>query len=388
MLAGLVIFAGLVNLHWLHPFFKFLALKVEDPATTYFQNNDPLRLIKDLWPFQAFFAVPLARILILVLGARGLMRIRREAPALFIPLVIAIVFFGALAYFGSLLPWLRHLQPYRYVTAFYYMWLPAAGFGLAGLYQKYRAVRGGFAAGPLAYAGLLIAIFFMPSFRHFSRVAPLTTGLDGPSKDLIAWIEKNTGQSARILIEDIVAWEGPGPAVYGGARVVHLIPALVTRELVGGPFPNAFILHHYAGFHDGRLLREPVSNYSDEELNRVMDLYNVGWAVAWSEKSKARFRDYPAAERVRTFGYLEAFRIRRRHDFFLEGSGQVFAGWNKIELSGLSTSTGRVVVSYHWVDGLSSAPDARLEKVMIGDDPVGFIGVRDPPPELVIRLGP
>jgi hypothetical protein len=249
-------------------------------------------------------------------------------------------------------------------------------------------LRGGFAAGPLAYACLLTAILFMPSFRHFSRVAPLTTGLDGPSKDLIAWIEKDTGQSARILIEDIVAWDGPGPAIYGGARLVHIIPMLISRELVGGPFPNAFILHHHAGFHNGRLLREPVSNFSDEKLDDAMGLYNIGWAVAWSEKSKARFRDYPEAERVQTFGYLEVFRINRRHDLFLEGSGQVFADWNKIELSGLSTSTGRVVVSYHWVDGLSSTPDARLEKVMINDDPVGFIGVRDPPPELVISLGP
>jgi len=106
-----------------------------------------------------------------------------------------------------------------------------------------------------------------------------------------------------------------------------------------------------------------------------------------SAEAKKRFSAYPAAERAAEFGYLEVFVIRRGHDYFLEGSGTSRADYGRIELGGLATDTGRVVVSYHWVDGLESSPRAELTRVMIGGDPAGFIGVVNPPEGLVIRLG-
>jgi hypothetical protein len=161
----------------------------------------------------------------------------------------------------------------------------------------------------------------------------------------------------------------------------------VPRELIGGPLPNAFILHHYAAFQDGRLLNREIGDFSDADLDAMMKTYNVGWAVCWSPEAKQRLAAYPAARLAARFGYLDVFAIRRAHDYFLEGSGVSAADYGRIELGGLTTDTGRVVVSYHWVDGLESRPPAELERVTIGDDPAGFIGIVNPPERLVIGLG-
>ena len=86
------------------------------------------------------------------------------------------------------------------------------------------------------------------------------------------------------------------------------------------------------------------------------------------------------------FGLVQCWRVPDPPGYFVEGSGRVSADFNRIRLSGLATATGRVVVSYHWVDGLTSAPPADLRRVEVPGDPVGFIGIFNPPKELEIRL--
>jgi hypothetical protein len=393
-LAGAFILAALVNLHWLYPFFKFLPLKIEDPATTFFQNTNAFRILTDLWPLppHPHFGLPAIRLFLLAFGLVGLLKARREARPLLFALVAGLACFGLFSYFGSLVPPLRHLQPYRYITAFYYLWLPAAGLGMKSAYD-YVAGRGrgrllapGLAAAAAAY--LLAALLLMPNYRGFTRWAPLTTELDQPSQAMVRWLGEHTDRGARIMFEDINVWPDRGPSVYGGAKLASLIPTLVPRELIGGPLPNAFIKHHYAAFQDGRLCDRPLMEYNDQELKTVLELYNVGWAVCWSEEAKARLARWPEARREAAFGYLEIYSFSRPASFFLEGSGRVEARMNRLTLRDLTTESGRVVVSYHWVEGLKSEPPAKLVRVMAGPDPVGFIGVLDPPRELTLRLAP
>ncbi len=389
LLVGAFAFVLMVNLHWLYPFFRFMHLKTLDPATTFFQNVDPFRWIKDMVPLQPFYALPLARLLIVATGIGGLFFIRHRSPALAAPLLAAVVFFLLLSYFGSFSERLMHLQPYRYVTAYFFMWLPASGWGLkrASDWIAATRIKGGRAIALALFAAALAALLLLPSFLAFSRAAPLTTTLDKNSRELVSWVRENTDRSARILIEDINVWEGQYSDVYGGARLVHLLPLLTPRELIGGPLPNAFIKHHYAGFHDGLLLTRPVSEYTDQDLDRAMELYNIGWVVCFSASSRERMSRYQGARLSETFGKIEAYVLDRERDFFLQGSGSVKAKLGKIELSSVSTPSGLAVVSYHWVDGLQSCPPAELVKVSKGGDPVGFIGIVNPPQEITIGLG-
>ncbi len=406
MILALFLFALLFNMHWLYPFFKYLGLKVEDPATTFFQNTDPFRVIADLLPippWQPFPGAAVARLLIVALGALGLWRAREEGTIPFSPLVFALAMLGAFSYFGSLAPSLRHLQPYRHSVAYFYLWLPAAAVGFSFLQKKLGGLDRSSVPTWLSPLTLIPAparlaapfalilgatLFVIPNFTLFARVAPLTTKMDKDCRAALQWIETRTADDSRILIEDINAWPGErGKTIYGGARFVQILPLLADRELIGGPLPNAFIKHHHAGFHDGLFLGRRIFEFSDEELGATLDLYNIGWVICWTDESKERFGSYgPAQKEDAGFSYLEAFRIEREPSFFLEGSGKVESRLGRIDLSELITKSGRVVVSYHWVEGLESDPPSRLVKVDLGGDPVGFIGVEDPPPKLSVGL--
>ncbi|MCK7580893.1 MAG: hypothetical protein MZV65_38285 [Chromatiales bacterium] len=268
---------------------------------------------------------------------------------MFLPLVALLVYFGVFAYFGSLVPTLRHLQPYRYATAYF---LPLAAVG--GVWACLRT-RTTIASGLARSAGarrlwfLPFALLFQPSFQAFSWVAPLRTDLTPDSAALMDWLKNQTDPGARILAEDINVWTDQ--PVYGGARLVGLVPALMPRELIGGPLPNAFILHHQVSFEDGRLCGREIGRMSDAEIVELLRRYNVGWVVAWSEASRERLQRLPEIEPAAQFGLVRCWRVPAPPGFFLEGTGRVNVGFNRLRLSGLTTATGRVVVSYHWVDG-------------------------------------
>jgi len=393
MIAGIFGLAAIFNLHWLYPFAKYFHLKIENPATTFFQSEGALQIIKDLAAIPGVhphYGIPLIRLIILATGVLGIVRLARKEQDLMPPLLVGIAFLGILSYFGSYVEPLRHLQPYRYVTAYFYLWLPAAGFGLAAIYERSTAIKGGDIAAPLVFAVVLFLIVaFLPGFARFSQVAPLKTAMDKDSAELVNWVENNTDKSARLLIEDINEWNTrPGEKpLYGGARLVHLLPLLVERELVGGPLPNAFIKHHYAGFHDGKFLKRSIKHMTGPELDRAMGDYNIGWAIAWSTESRTRFRNYEAAVLMRSIGPFDCFRIKREHSFFLQGSGKVTAEWNRIYLSELKPENGKVVLSYHFANGFRTDPRLVVEAYKTGSDPVGFISIEDPPPKLMLKLG-
>lgn len=383
-LIGLGLATLAANLWWLVPFARFLPFKTEDPATTFFQNDDWLRWAKDLFPGQAYFGLALGRDLLFGLGLYGLLR--EKAARAVLP---ALVFFGLLAYFGSHVETLRHLQPYRYISAFFLLLTVPAAFGLGRLYRAATARQqrlGRFAVA--GFVALLITLHFLPNYRLFYYAAPLRSTLDGPTAALHAWLEKHTDRSGRILIEDNNLWEGK-QRTYGGARYPGLLPALLQRECIGGPLPNAFILHHRVDFSDGRLGGRLLANYSDDLLLKTLDLYNIRWIVSWSAAAGERFDAlapavFPAAE----FGGLRVFVVKSTADFFWQGRGRVRADFDRIELEGLVPEDGRVVIKYHYLEGFRSRPAAQLVRVPVADDPIGFLGILNPPPQLELVYDP
>jgi hypothetical protein len=65
----------------------------------------------------------------------------------------------------------------------------------------------------------------------------------------------------------------------------------------------------------------------------------------------------------------------------------VRSDYNRLELSRLSAADDEVIISYHWMQGLQSNPERKLERVFVGADPIGFIRIIDPPKSLVIYNG-
>ena len=313
------------------------------------------------------------------------MRKDREHQDLFRFTLICYAVFFVLVYFGSFSALLRNLQPYRYLTALFFLLTPAAGYGLGKVAQKFSG-RAFSRALPVMLVILLFGLQFVPSYRLFYVVAPLTSKWPANVLELQDWLVKNTDLSGRIMMEDINKWEGK-LAPYGPGRLPGLAPALIHRQLIGGPLPNAFIKHHYASFHDGLFLNKPIQEYTDQELQEKMSLYNIHWAVAWDARSKIRLEKFYAGRKAATFGGVEVFEIRNRPDWFLVGSGDLQADYDRIELRRLKPVNKMVVIKMHWLDGFQSEPACELFRFPVPGDPIGFIGLKNPRSELVLKYG-
>jgi hypothetical protein len=383
-LTALVIWTLLVNAFWLIPLIHFFPLKIEDPSTTFFQNTDPFRFIKDLVPFQAYYAIPLCRLFLVgsaLSGAISLWRNKENRPE-FRFFVMVISAFFLLTYFGSFAPALRHIQPYRYVTALYFLILPLSGLGLARAYQGRRA------SAALAFIAVLAALMIMPSWRYFPSVSPLSTSLPQEVSELLHWLEQNTDRKARIMIEDNNVWEGAS-LPYGPTRFPGILPALLPRECVGGPLPNAFIKHHHVGFHDGRFLDREIEKSSEDWLIDRVRLYNIKWAVCWSDASKSKLRGIAdlVSERA-NFNDIAVFEFAHEPDFFLKGRGTAEADYDRIRLSDLCPEEGEIIIKYHYDEGFKAEPEVELFRADVPDDPIGFIGIRHPGKELTLYYLP
>ncbi len=383
-LVALAIWTLLVNAFWLIPLIHFIPLKIEDPSTTFFQNTDPVRFIKDLIPFQAYYSIPLSRLFIIGLALSGALSLwrKKEYHPEFWFFVTVISGFFLLTYFGSFAPGLRHIQPYRYVTALYFLLLPLSGLGLARAYQWKRA------AAAVAFIVILSALMIMPSWRYFPSVSPLSASFPPEVMELLNWLEQNTDQKARIMIEDNNVWEG-GILPYGHTRFPGILPALLPRECVGGPLPNAFIKHHHVGFHDGRFLDREIEKSSEDWLMDRVRLYNIKWAVCWSDASKNKLRGIKDLVNEKAiFRDIAVFEFTYDPDFFLKGRGTTEADYDRIRLSDLCPEGNEVIIKYHYDPGFKAEPEAELFRADVPDDPIGFIGIRNPGKELILYYSP
>jgi hypothetical protein len=383
-LALLAAWTFFINAFWLIPFFHFMHFKIEDPVTTFFQNTDPLRFFKDLFPVQEYYAIPLGRLLMMGLAAYGAVsvwRIREKRQGFWF-FILAGAFFFLVTYLGSFSELVRHIQPYRYVTGFYFMLLPLSGFGLARAFQWKKNIT------PAAFIVILILLMVLPSWRYFPSVSPLRSSFPQELEQLLEWLERNTDRSARLMIEDNNIWESKS-LPYGATRFPGILPALIQRELVGGPLPNAFIRHHHVHFHDGRFLGRELRDCDDDWLKDRIRLYNIRWAVCWSEASKSRLgslRGFAGESAV--FSHIKVFEFDYEQSFFLKGDGKIHTDYDRIELSGLRPDEDMIVIKYHYMEGFRTEPEAEIFRFDVPGDPVGYIGIRHPGPGLTLTYSP
>lgn len=300
---------------------------------------------------------------------------------------VLITVLCSLAFFGSAFSATQGLEPRRFLVPLHFLLAIAAG-------QAFVAARGilGTLRGRLLVAGAASLAVGLLWFRQFDRVIsvmlfdrrPLAVGLAPPMSELVEWIDKNTDNSARILLEDqLRLLEQTEPE---SLHWTCLLPILTERQFIGGHYQVTPLLHHHASFGDFSLGRRPLLTYSPAQLAEFLDRYNVGWAICWSSRAKLVFdgftRATPLAELARYSHrpgedryYL--YKIARPHSYFAQGSGQVAnVDFNRIELTDLRPEGGRIVIRYHWLDTFRARPDVPIERVPAGDDPVGFIGIR------------
>ncbi len=381
------VFAIAVNLFWIIPYLENLAFAKLPHA--HFQ--DPLQIIG----FLLFSVVNWYQVivpLLLVAAVAGFMALHRDGrPDLVLCLGIPALIFLVVFLLGGLIPVFRDIEPGRYGLPFLFLLVLPAAKGLETWaqaikgtgYGRFRRIAAAtvFAISIPSFLIFLFAFFFSPPEQPF-------VGMNTRVSSIRDWIIVNTDRSARILIED----RGPYNNIYEDTFATSPLAYYTHRELIGGPHWAAHLKHHFADLSGVELFGRYLHQWDERSLAEYMDIYNIGWVGAYSMLVRKLFDEHPALFKpISEAGDFQFYEVNRQRTFFIEGSGLVEADYNRLTIKNAKASSERVeraervVISYHWHPRLWTEPPARVVRVMIGDDPVGFIGIINPRSEMTIE---
>ena len=377
--AAVAVLAFILNLFWILP----LRLNADFAFAlhAYFQN--PLELLR----FLVMTSLRQGQTVIPLLAVAGVMGIRHAyAPRPELRAVIAwsLLAMAGIAFLGTFIPVVREIEPARYVIPLmFFLVFPTAV--TPDQWAKWRKKNGR----RLSRGRVLVAAMLAPSCIAFlaitfSRpVEPPFVGMSERVKSIISFLSSNTSRDSRVLLQD----NGLMLESYHKSHAAAAIAYYSRRELIGGPHWQFWLKNHYADLSGLMLFQRPVPYWDEKPLRRMMDRYNIGWAGAHSPEVQNLFGKYPGLfQRAGEAGGFRFYKLNRTPTFFIEGAGLATADYNRISLRNVRAPAGRAVISFHWHPRLVADPPAKLVPVMIGEDPVGFIGIIDPPPALEITV--
>ena len=229
--------------------------------------------------------------------------------------------------------------------------------------------------GPLGLLTALVSIAWSADLpRHWLQQPRMVIGLSDERAEIIRTLTDKTTPDARILWED---------------RTGNNWPALLSwqteRAYLGGLDADGRMEHMHARLCDGKLAGTPVGLWSDGKLQAFLDRYNVGWVVCWNADSIRRFRAYSGARAVSEFndgGQGVLFKLERRPNWFLKGTGQVAqADSQRIALADIMPEDGEIILSMHHQSRMRVSPGyVQIERDLNLEDPIPFIRLRVPGP--------
>jgi hypothetical protein len=309
----------------------------------------------------------------------------RQSTRLWLAWLAAGVSIETVRSIGGAVPSIAMMQPYRFSPVGYLLMAMPAGRGLElaiSAVGKAAATRRRWLAYAVAILlaacfGFLVREMIMEALPgnhpHIGPPPPYVRGVGPRSRWAIEWLKTNTDQSARILFETTRG------RFHDGASIAGYVAASADRELIGGPYHE----NYFAGYWDGYAFGHPIEQLEPASFHRYLDLYNIGWIMAFSPRSRQYLPTVPGVELVSEFEGLAAYRVDRPFSYFYKGSGRVASRrHNSIELAGLAGK--EVIVKYHFLPGLTSIPAAEIQPVFLEDDPLPFIQIFNPRQDITL----
>lgn len=159
------------------------------------------------------------------------------------------------------------------------------------------------------------------------------------TKELVRWLSANVPADGRVM------FAGRAVHAYGGAKIAAM-PLFTGREMMAADyygFSPKLVEYQYPP-------RE--FRYSGPDvLFSFMELYNVTHIVTWHEDWKNVFHRTTNYYRpVHAIGRTEIFQTRRDSSLFLEGTGEVHASFDRLDVA-LAAPQDRLIVKYNWAPG-------------------------------------
>jgi hypothetical protein len=319
-------------------------------------------------------------------GLRGLGRAIRVAIA------AGLIVCFSLGYLAGGVPGLWFLQPGRYTQPLYALLVVVAGVAWPELLARWRGFglprRCVTALAGLAAGALLLLTCIDYALRP---TTPLRGELPAEIQELAEWLVRHTDDSGRVLFEDRGRFMLPGrlpPAPYDpfpDTNPSPLLPLLVPRQYIGGPYLYTHLVTNFTQVGDGMAFSHDAWHMAPDRLVAYLELYNVKWAVLWSEPMLRLARSLPGLFEFKArFGLLHVFELSRSGNWAITGDAEVVAAPDRLVVrSARPGKSGTLVLSYHWLPTLRST--VPLKPVRVADDPAPFIAVPSPPERFVIE---
>ncbi len=257
-----------------------------------------------------------------------------------------------------------------------------------GLNYLYRFFIGDKSRKVKIVSSLVIVYFFItilatPYYHLFKKKDfRLVYNVPEQFNELVSWIKNNTTKEGRILIENSDFESGH---VYYKTHLPFLLPMLTKREYMDVYSYYAVTKDSFSSFNSGILFRKPIKNYSLQELQQYLNLYNIKWIIYWTDEAKNFFESYPEyfifKNKIDRFYICE---VNRNPSFFIKGNGKIVANYNVIELNDIQPVDNEIIISYHWMKYFKGKPFAEIREKKFLGDPVGFIYIKNPPKSLLI----
>lgn len=282
------------------------------------------------------------------------------------------------AYVGGTVETIARTQPNRIAPAGYLLLALPAVWGYSRLLE--RALAPGRFRWPRYFGAVaLLSIAFSISVLETVREAiPGSSGRYGlppphfrgttPLFDwLVEVIDTNRPSGGRVLFEQSAG------RVFDGTHIVGLIAMRTSAEFIGGPYAS----DNFVNFKDGRFLGRQLRDYSDVELEGLLERYAIELIVVHSEESRMRFEHLPNVNFVGKQGPAFAYQRSLRAGYFERGSGEITDRRpGRLMLKNIQGE--EVVLKYHFFDSLRAIPAAAVGAEFSGRLPP-FIRLTKPP---------
>jgi hypothetical protein len=336
------------------------------------------------WPaaaeeWEAFLPADPVDLAVCALGLIGLLVMLRRFTTAAVLLASGALVYVAAGGAGRLWPVVAEVGAQRVLTVGVLCAVVPCAYGLT-------AIAGGIGASsgfrPLGFVWLFVGLAGLTyglDLSHQWEVAPLQIGLGPEREEIVRTIRERTTPDGRILWEDRADEPGSG----GGWTA--LLPELTRRPFLGGLCPDVHTDYLYARLAGGRLVNRPVADWTDSELARFCERYNVTRVVCRTPESTARFRQLAGAAVIAEFpgGAGVLFALDRRASYVLKGRATVAQmDWKRVALTDLEPDeNGVVVLSLHHHAHWRVTPGyAVIERDVDVTDPVPMVRLRLPGP--------
>lgn len=373
----LVAISFAINWFWIKPTFHFINWKSDVPYLTSPGLSGFLRELSLIKPTLFGLVSNVFQALVCFGAVSNLLKRRLQLGVLAWPFLIWLVSLFIVGYFGSSLPFLHSIQPYRFSCPFWILASILCGFELGFVWSRSKHGQYWIIRVLLIAMGISILSWKMKGDQF---LLPYENVLPERQTKLMSYLnDKSEIIMGRVLLE------------CGNNSLPHIadiIPIFTKKIMLGGPNPGVFLKSKFtvfAGYYwDGEkdISDRPIAfgkyleDVSEEEFQGYLDLYNIQKIYAWSDQSILRLNLFTTIlQPSEIIGGFYAYKVIHPSHWFYEGKGVVKFDYDRIELS--QCSKGRLILKTHWMKGLVAVPGVPLEPVYLMDDPVPFIQINN-----------